>query len=132
MYGFVRPTTGQTYWLILPTVNTEAMKRALAEVARDSGAGPDKRILLGVDNAGWHGSTTLGVPGGIDVVYLPPAPPALPPAEHRWPLRREAVANQTCATLEPLQETLVERCLQLAAQADTVHRATNFHWLPTA
>ena len=132
MYGFVRPTTGQTYWLILPTVNTEAMKLALAEVARDSGAGPDKRILLVVDNAGWHGSKTLEVPGGIELVYLSPATPALPPAEHRGPLRREAVANQTCATVEPLQETLVERCLQLAAQADPVHCATNCHWLPTA
>ena len=84
MYGFVRPTTGQTYWLILPTVNIEAMTLALAEVARDSGAGPDKRILLVVDNAGWHGSKTLGVPGGIELVYLPPATAALPPVAHRW------------------------------------------------
>src|SRR3712207_4864264 len=108
------------------------MKRALAEVARASGAGLDKRILLGVDNAGWHGSTTLGVPSVIDVVYLPQAAPALPLAEHRGPLRREAVANQPCSTVEPLQETLVERCRQLAAQADPVHCATNCHWLPTA
>jgi len=132
VYGFVRPSTGQTYWLILPTVNTAAMNLALAEFARDSGAGPDKRILLVVDNAGWHGSKALVVPEGIALVYLPPATPELQPAEHLWPLLREAVANQTFATLDPLQETLVERCLQLAAQADTVHRATTFHWLPTA
>jgi transposase len=132
VYGFVRPTTGQTYWLILPTVNTAAMNVALAEFARDIGAGPDKRILLVVDNAGWHGSKTLVVPAGIALVYLPPATPELQPAEHLWPLLREAVANQSFATLDPLEDTLVERCLQLAAQRDFVQHTTNFHWLPPA
>ena len=28
VFGFVRPATGQTYWLILPTVNTAAMTLA--------------------------------------------------------------------------------------------------------
>jgi transposase len=130
VYGFVRPATGQTSWLLLPTVNTHAMNLALAACARDMRAGSDKHILLVVDNAGWHGSKTLVVPEGIELVYLPPATPELQPAKHLWPLLREAVANQTFATLDPLQETLVERCLQLAAQADTVQRTTNFHWLP--
>jgi transposase len=132
VYGFVRPSTGQSYWLILPTVNTEAMNLALGEFARDLGAGPTKRFLLVVDNAGWHGSKALRVPAGIELIYLPPATPELQPAEHLWPLLREAVANQAFATLEPLQDTLVDRCLQLAAQADTVQHATNFHWLPAA
>ncbi|MDP9315832.1 MAG: IS630 family transposase, partial [Chloroflexota bacterium] len=42
VYGFVRPATGRTYWLILPTVNTAAMNLALAEFARNVGAGPNK------------------------------------------------------------------------------------------
>ncbi len=70
MYGFVRPSTGQTYWLILPTVNTQAMNLALAEFARDHGAGADKRILLVVDNAGWHGSQALIVPDGIELAWI--------------------------------------------------------------
>jgi transposase len=132
VYGFVRPTTGQTYWLLLPAVNTVAMTLALAEFARDSSAGQDKRILLVVDNAGWHGSKALVVPDGIELVYLPPATPELQPAEHLWPLLREVVVNRAFATVDLLQETLVERCLQLADQRDIVQHTTNFHWLPTA
>jgi hypothetical protein len=132
VYGFVRPTTGQTYWLMLPTVNTEAMNLALAEFARDIGAGRDKCIVLVLDNAGWHCSKTLVVPTGIELVYLPAATPELQPAEHLWPLLRESVANQTFANLDLLQEKLVKRCLQLADQGDMIQSATNFHWLPTA
>ena len=53
VYGFVRPTTGETYWLILPTVNVEAFSLALKHFARDVGAGEDKRVLLVLDQAGW-------------------------------------------------------------------------------
>ena len=69
MYGFVRPTTGQTYWLILPTVNTEAMNLALAEFARDLGAGSRKRLRVpeGIDTESscilclWHAQSSLNL-----------------------------------------------------------------------
>lgn len=131
VYGFVRPVTGQTYWLILPAVNTAAMNLALAEFARDTGAGPAKRVLLVLDNAGWHASKALVVPPGIELVYLPPATPELQPAERLWPLVREAVANQTFATLDTLQAVVVERCLQLATQTQRIRGATKYHWFPS-
>lgn len=130
VYGFVRPWTGQTYGLILPTVNTEAMTLALAEFARDIGAGHDKQILLVVDNAGWHRSTALVVPDGIELVYLPAATPELQPAERLWPLVREAVANQPYATLDTLQDRLVERCLQLTQQTSLIHGVTQYQGFP--
>jgi hypothetical protein len=46
VYGFVRPTTGETYWLILPTVNVEAFSLALKHFSEGVGAGEDKRVLL--------------------------------------------------------------------------------------
>jgi len=52
LYGFVRPTTGEVYWLILPTVNKELFSMALKEFTREVGAGKDKGILLVVDQAG--------------------------------------------------------------------------------
>lgn len=131
VYGFVRPATGQTYWLLLPTVNTAAMNVALAEFGRDVGAGTDKHILLVLDNAGWHASKDLVVPAGIELVYLPPATPELQPAERLWPFVREAVANRAFATLDHLQDALVERCMQLAAQTAVIHGATKYHWFPS-
>ena len=37
VYGFVRPSTGRSWWCLLPTVNTAAMALALATFARDEG-----------------------------------------------------------------------------------------------
>ena len=34
-FGFVRPQTGETYWLLMPSVSVEVMNLALAEFARD-------------------------------------------------------------------------------------------------
>ena len=46
LYGFVHPQSGEVFWMILPTVNTELFSMALREFAREVGAGEDKRILL--------------------------------------------------------------------------------------
>ena len=132
IYGFVRPATGATYWLVLPMVSTEAMSLALAEFARDVGAGAGKQIVLVLDGAGWHRSSELLVPLGVEVVFLPASTPELQPAERLWPMVREAVANRSFESLDELQERLVERCLQLAEQSEAVQAATNYHWLPAA
>jgi len=52
--GFVRPESGEVYWLVLPTVNVELFSMALREFAEEVGAAENKRILLVVDKAGWH------------------------------------------------------------------------------
>ncbi len=91
LYGFVRPTTGEVYWLILPTVNKkELFSMALAGFAREVGAGENKRILLVVDQAGWHTSSEVDVPEGIHLEFLPTGSPELQPAERLWPLTNEA------------------------------------------
>ena len=38
LYGFVRPTTGEVWWLILPTVNKELFSMALGQFAKEVGA----------------------------------------------------------------------------------------------
>jgi len=39
LYAFVRPTTGESHWLILPTVNTDVFTLARAHFAKEVGAG---------------------------------------------------------------------------------------------
>ena len=131
VYGFVRPATGQTDWVMLPLVHTAAMTVALAEFARDVGAGSTKQVVLVLDHAGWHTSKHLVLPPGLEVVSVPAATPELQPAERLWPLVREAIANRTFAHLDSVQDKLVERCLQLRDQAPMIQRVTNDHWLPT-
>jgi hypothetical protein len=53
LYGFVQPESGQTSWLLMPTVNIEAFSLALCAFACEVGCGPDKHIALVLDQAGW-------------------------------------------------------------------------------
>lgn len=54
LYGFVEPQSGKTSWLLLPTVNTKVFSLALSAFAQEQGVEPDKRLLLVLDQAGWH------------------------------------------------------------------------------
>lgn len=54
VYGFVRPSTGQVEWLLLPTVDVELFELALEHFAEFVGAGVNKRVVLVMDQAGWH------------------------------------------------------------------------------
>lgn len=130
LYGFVHPQSGEVFWMILPTVNTELFSMALREFAKEVGAGEDKRILLVVDKAGWHTGGEVEVPEGIHLEFLPSGSPELMPAERLWPLTNEAVANRLFEEIEEIEEALVERCVELLDQTETIKSLTNYHWWP--
>ena len=134
LYGFVRPESGEVYWLILPTVNVELFSMALDEFAKEVGAGEEKRVLLVVDRAGWHTGKEVEVPEGIHLeLFLPSgSPELLQPAERLWPLTNEAVANETFEEIEEIEEALMERCVELLDQTETIRDLTNYHWWPQA
>ena len=50
-FGFVRPQTGETYWLLMPSVSVEVMNLALAEFSRDVDPDGKKQIILLLDRA---------------------------------------------------------------------------------
>ena len=130
VYGFVHRSSGATYWLILPTVNIQAMRLAWQEFARDVGAGTATQIGRVVDQAGWHTRGQVVIPDGITLLPLPAHTPELQPAERRWPVVREGVANQAFWDVDALQDRLVERCLALRQQTDQIRDLTSYHWLP--
>ena len=130
LYGFVRPQSGEVFWLILPTVNVELFSLALRELAKEVDAGKRKRLLLVVDKAGWHTGDEVEVPEGIHLEFLPPGSPELMPAGRLWPLTNEAIANGLFEEIEEVEETLVERCVELLDQAEVIRDLTDFHWWP--
>lgn len=132
LYGFVRPTTGEVYWLILPTVNKELFSMALYEFAKEVGASEDKHILLVLDQAGWHTSGEVEIPEGIHLEFLPSGSPELQPAERLWPLTNEAIANRLFEEISQIEEALVQRCVELLDQAEDISNLTNYHWWPQA
>lgn len=130
VYCFVRPATGESCWLLLPTVNAEVFSLALAHFAQQVGAGAGKQVLLVLDRAGYHTAGTVRRPTGITVEWLPPASPELQPAERLWPLTNEAVANRLFADLPALEAALSQRCAWLARQPSLLRAHTLFHWWP--
>jgi hypothetical protein len=130
VYAVVRPRTGQSWWCLLPRVNTEAFALALATFARDEGIHAKQRAVLVVDQAGWHSAKDLALPDGIDLVFLPAYSPELQPAERLWSLVDEPVANRAFAELGALEEILVTRCRTLEADPQRLKAHTHFHWWP--
>ncbi len=130
LYGFVCPESGEVYWLILPTVNTQLFSMALGEFAKEIGAGKEKHVLLVLDQAGWHTGGEVEIPEGIHLEFLPSGSPELQPAERLWPLTNEALANRLFEEIEEIEEILMERCLELLDQAETIRNLTNYHWWP--
>ncbi len=128
--GFVHPQTGATVWWLLPIVRTDVFSQVLAAFAREVGAGPAKRILLVLDNAGWHVSADVQIPDGIELVFLPPYSPELQPAERLWSLTNEPLLNHPCSSLDELEEVQCQRCRFLQSHPDPIRALTRFHWWP--
>ncbi len=128
LYAFVHPGSGQTYWWILPYVNTQLFSRVLADFARHFQVGQRKQVVLVLDQAGWHTSQQLEVPEGIHLSFLPSHSPELQPAERLWPLTNEPIANLSFESLDEVEEALVQRCCQILKQPDFIRGLTNFYW----
>ncbi len=128
LYAFVRPETGENFWLLMPYVNTQSFTKALALFAKTR----EKHIVLMMDNASWHKSSKLKLPSNLSPLYQPPYSPELQPAEHLWQFSDEALVNQCFDALEDLEGVLEKHCKLLMTQDDYIHRiqkATSFHWL---
>jgi len=142
LYAFACPEQGHSHFWILPGVNTVAFECVLNAFARDNGVGPDKHIVLVLDQAGWHVSKKLKVPEGLTLVFLPSHSPELqrlgesgtfrasPPAERLWSLTDVPLVNRHFDTLEHLQHTLEPHLTQLETQTQRVRAQTLFHWWP--
>lgn len=130
LYAFVQPSSGRTWWLLLPTVSVAAFTLALAEFAQAVGAGHNKPILLVLDRAGWHVSPQVQRPVGVHLHFLPPYAPELQPAERLWPLTNEALANRHFQSLDELQAVQEQRCLRLQTMPKVIRAHTHFHWWP--
>lgn len=129
VYAFVCPATGDTFWLILPTVNTELMSLSLKEFALHVGAGPQKRIILVIDQAGFHIAKDIQVPEGIHIVYLPSHTPELQPAERLWKYTDEPLANQCFTDIAKFTNVLSAQCHQLTEVRDTIKSLCNYDWI---
>lgn len=128
-YAFVHPLTGKSFWLILPTVNTKIMNIALKEFSDYVNPEKEKKILLLMDNAGFHTSGEMEIPENIKIFPLPAYSPELQPAECGWPLLKESVANICFDSLNTLEAAVCKRCEWLEKNPEILKGAVGFSWI---
>lgn len=128
--AFVCPQKGGTSFWLVPTLSTEVFQLLLNAFGEEQGVDRRKRILLVLDQAGWHISGELEVPEGITLVPLPPYSPELQPAEHLWELIDEPVVNRVFRSIEELEAVLGERIRVLGERKLQIRSTTLFHWWP--
>ena len=63
--AFVGPATGETVWYLSNGVSKPFFEKLLHAFAQEVGAGPAKRVVLLLDNAGFHTRPNLTVPDGL-------------------------------------------------------------------
>jgi len=86
-----------------------------------------KRIVLILDQAGWHKSRELVIPEGLRLIFLPPYSPKLQLSEPLWPLSNEGIANRCFQTLHELESAQMHRCLTLLNQPEKVRAITSLY-----
>jgi transposase len=114
LFAAVKPMTGASSAMLAPTVNTAYMNEHLRFISRE--AGPDKHVVLVLDQGGWHIAKALQVPDNITLLPLPPYSPELNPVERVWAyLRSHYPSNRIYLDYDDLFTTTADAWNRLTA-----------------
>lgn len=103
-YAAICPHTGDCYSMISPYCNTEAMNEFLGQVSAQYA---NYRIIMILDKAGWHISSTLKIAANIQLMHLAPYSPECNPVELLWrEIRRKHFHNNIFSTLDEVENVL--------------------------
>jgi hypothetical protein len=81
IYGAVEPTTGERFFLELPSLNADMFQLFVDSFAH---AFPHSLNSLLLDNSGAHTAARLTLPQNVRLLFLPPYGPELSPIERVW------------------------------------------------
>ena len=103
LYGAVEPTTGASFFLELPYLNSRAFQRWLDDFAATF---PDSLNMLVLDNGAGHKAKAIRWPANVVPVFLPPYSPELNPIERLWRDLKDKLADVPAKTLAALSDTM--------------------------
>lgn len=127
VFSAVCPRDGETFSLILPYADTEAMTIFLAELSKTYA---HNRVVIVMDGAAWHKSKNLATFENIRIIFQPPYSPELNPVEHLWEhIREKYFWNRSWNSIKELEETLSIALAEVSAAKDVVRSFSAFHWL---
>jgi len=124
-YGAVDPIEGDSCFIVAGGCNTEWTNIYLDELSKMF---PNDYILLCEDNASWHKSKNLVIPGNIELFFIPPATPEMNPMEQIWEeLKEKGFDNRFFHTLNKVIDQLCICINNLSP--DTVKSITGRDWI---
>lgn len=124
-YSAVCPFDGENFSLIMPAVNTETMNVYLDEL---SNTFKGKKLILIMDQAGWHKSKELKGYSNIEIELLPGYSPELNPIEKLWEwIKKECCHNFIYENLDSLEDAVCQEYNKL--EKDDYKRLCNCNYL---
>ena len=100
MYGTVEPTTGESFFLELPYLNTANFQIFLHEFADHY---RETRNIVLMDNGSGHKAKSLMIPSHVVCLFLPPYSPELNPIERLWQEMKARLAWVLAAQIDELE-----------------------------
>ncbi len=127
LYSAVEPTTGASFFLELPSLNSRAFQRWLDDFAATF---PESLHVLVLDNGAGHKAKAVRWPSNVVPVLLPPYSPELNPIERLWRDLKDKRADVPATTVAALSDAMCA-IIQSYSPA-TLHSLTSFPYFVQA
>ena len=125
--GAVDPAGGELVSLIVPHCDTEVFQAFLDTMAQEVPRQERKRVVLVLDNAGWHKAKSLAW-HHIEPVYLPPYSPDLNPIERLWQhLKGQYLAGYFTRSGQELGDKIYNSIRDLLGMPDVIRSVCRTH-----
>lgn len=126
IFSAVCPHDGESFSLILPYADSEAMEIFLAELSKHYS---QYRLILVMDQAAWHRTSNLKKLENIRIIYQPPYSPEINPVEHLWEhIREKFLRHGYWASMDILDAVLEEIIVQVEKSKSIIQSLVGFHW----
>jgi transposase len=103
LVGAVEPLTGESFFLELPTLNTQTFQLWLEAFARTFA---ETLNILVLDNGAFHKAKALAWPVNVVGCFLPPYTPELNPIERLWRDLKDKLSDLMAKSIEELSDTV--------------------------
>jgi transposase len=125
LYAAVEPTTGESFCLYLPGMDSGCLQSFLKEISE---AYPENHLLVVLDGAPSHRSEQIVCPDNVELLRLAAYSPELDPVERWFQEFRRELSNKAFETVELVQEALSKALLPYWEEPARLRRLTGFSW----
>ncbi len=130
IYGAACAATGETFGLVLPYTNTNAMQIYLNKLSAQ--IKNNRHVALVIDNAGWHVAKDLDVPKNITLIPLPSYSPELNAMEQVWKwLKQNYLSNSVFKDYDEIVDKLCTAWNSFCCNLGLVKSLCKREWLKT-